>query len=146
MSHSQVRSPSAALNSPSKTVSVKTGTAGGAGAHGNVTAGDTITSTFEVKNTGHTCLAVTSIVDEKAGEVECPYVVDMAGEERWLVAFRTFDLGCVGGKDFVGLQGFVFLWFLDLSFKLRAESNCFMGSAYVFPCVSCATGNPESEG
>lgn len=114
MSHSQVRSPSAALNYPSKTVSVKTGTAGGASAHGNITTGDTITSTFEVKNTGHTCLAVTSIVDEKAGQVECPYVVGMAGEERWLVAFRTFDLGCVGGKDCVGLQGFVF--FVVLSF------------------------------
>lgn len=47
-------------------------------------ADDNITFSFEVKNTGDTCLAVTSIVDDNAGEVDCPYVIDMAGEELWL--------------------------------------------------------------
>lgn len=91
-------SPSAALNHPRRHVSVNTGTVG-AGPDGNVTAGDTITSSFEVENTGHTCLTVMSIVDDNAGEVECPYMIDVAGEELWLVSFRTFDLACVGGTN-----------------------------------------------
>lgn len=59
---------------------VKTGTVD-AVTNGSVAAGDTVSYLFEVKNTGDTCLAVLSIVDENAGGVECPYVMDMAGEE-----------------------------------------------------------------
>lgn len=36
---------------------------------------------FEITNIGHTCLAVTSILDDNAGAVECPYVANMAGED-----------------------------------------------------------------
>lgn len=63
----------------SSLIVAKTGTVD-AGTDGAVNAGDVVSYLFEVENTGHTCLAITSIVDDNAGEVECPYVVDMAGE------------------------------------------------------------------
>lgn len=62
------------------------------GTDGIVNAGDTVTFSFEIKNTGHTCLAVANIVDDNAGKVECPYVTDMAGEELWPDTFRTFGM------------------------------------------------------
>lgn len=52
-----------------------------AGTDNTVNAGDTITYSFDVTNTGHTCLAVISIIDDNAGEVECANVGDTAGEE-----------------------------------------------------------------
>lgn len=73
-------------------VSVKTGTVD-AGTDGVVNAGDVVSYTFEVTNTGHTCLAVLSIVDDNAGMVDCPYVMDMAGEEPWLDSFRISTWG-----------------------------------------------------
>lgn len=60
---------------------VKTGTAIDAGTDGVVSAGDVVTISFEVTNTGDTCLAVASFVDDDAGMVDCPYVMDMAGEK-----------------------------------------------------------------
>lgn len=51
-----------------------------AGTDNVVNAGDTISYSFDVTNTGHTCLAVISIVDDNAGEVACTHVVDTTGE------------------------------------------------------------------
>lgn len=52
-----------------------------AGTDSSVNAGDTISYSFEVTNTGHTCLADISIVDDNAGELDCAHVADTSGKE-----------------------------------------------------------------
>lgn len=82
--HQYAQSPvgcrQSAPNVPRETdLSVKTGTVD-SGTDSVVNAGDTVTYEFDITNTGDTCLAVTKIIDGNAGEVECPFVVNMAGK------------------------------------------------------------------
>lgn len=62
---------------------VKSGTVH-AGTDGVVNAGDTVLYSFTVTNTGQTCLAVLSVLDDNAGDVNCAFVVNMAGEDMLL--------------------------------------------------------------
>ncbi|CAM9711795.1 unnamed protein product, partial [Ectocarpus sp. 13 AM-2016] len=48
---------------------------------GVVNAGDILLYSFTVTNTGQTCLAVLSVLDDNAGDVNCAFVANMAGED-----------------------------------------------------------------
>lgn len=50
------------------------------GDDGVLNIGDAVVYTFEVNNTGHTCLSVTRILDDNVGNVEFPGL-EMSGKE-----------------------------------------------------------------
>ncbi|CAM9171448.1 unnamed protein product, partial [Ectocarpus sp. 8 AP-2014] len=68
---------------------VKSGTVH-AGTDGVVNAGDTVLYSFTVTNTGQTCLAVLSVLDDNAGDVNCAFVANMAGEALFCPAESVF--------------------------------------------------------
>ncbi|CAM9230892.1 unnamed protein product [Scytosiphon promiscuus] len=76
-----------------------------------VNAGDVIIYSIDVTNTGQTCLAIRSILDANVGDVQCPFVVDMAGEALFCptnsvftctknvtLAQRDLDMGSLSGN------------------------------------------------